>query len=462
MLQPIRLISIAMDISKIAVIVYDNLPEHCDPLKQNLIDLTHWKVSFGCGYNFHIEHTQTITQTLSQMAKNYKWAVVAAAGHWLGFQKDVVKNIEYAVNQHSPLSCHIMDDGEFFHFHPQWFVLDLEVYQQLGCPALESVDQPLTFDTKQVERCTDNVHDDYTPWWIKSLDNKQQRSVSQQRFGMNLLRALIDHDFYVVNIPPAIRQHKWHLYPEANQVQLEKMSASIDYHPVMGVHKNDVILEHFMNLFRMRYNTSNLYVLNTEPVIPIADNTKQFDCFIGPASGIKPIVIAGQECFDSNTTVILFDQSVQALVWQQFLLHNWDGDLNQLNQMISKFGIKNFFVQELTDQWFAEELDWFLASAGIDCNEFQQRWQRYKKMNHRFMPLNLSNVDQLSALVQNNSNVGAYVWLSNIFQMEYEIFSQTQAGCKENIDRFVAELGQSVAGPLAVETCSGGIDFINF
>ena len=74
----------------------------------------------------------------------------------------------------------------------------------------------------------------------------------------------------------------------------------------------------------------------------------------------------------------------------------------------------------------------------------------------------MSNIEQLSALVQNNSTVGAYVWLSNIFQMEYEIFSQTQAKCKDNIDRFVAELGQSVVSPLAVETCSRGIDFINF
>ena len=461
MLQPIRL-NIAMDISKIAVVVYDNLPDHCNSLKQNLIDLTHWKVSFGGGYNFHIEQTQNVTATLTQLANNHKWAVVVAAGHWLGYQKHMIKNIEYAVSQHSPLSCHILDDGEFFHFHPQWFVLDLEVYRQLGFPALEPIDQPLTFEVKQIERCEENAHDDYTPWWIKSSDNKQQYSVSQQRFGMNLLRALMDCDFYVVNIPTEIRQNKCHSYPEYNQVELEKIAANMNYCPVMGVHKYDDVLEYFTKLFQIRYDLRKVYVLNTEPVIPLSNTVVQFDCFIGPASGIKSIVIAGQECFDDNTTVVLFDQRGQSLVWQQFLLHNWDGDLNQLKQMISKIGMENFFQQELTDQWFTEEIDWFLLSAGIDRNEFQRRWQRYKKMNHQFVSLNLSNVDQLSTLVQNNSTVGAYVWLSNIFQMEYEIFSQTQAKCKDNIDRFVAELGQSVASPLAVETCSRGIDFINF
>ena len=204
-----------MNIDQIAVVVYDDLSADCDSIRQNLIDLTSWKMSYGAiDHTFHIQITSNIDQTLQNLPDNFVWVLVVSAGHFLVDQHFIRQNIDYAIEQHSPLSCHIIDTGDFYYFDPQWFALNMQVYREVGSPELQIKESSLAFDCKTVVRCKQNIHHDYTPLWITSAkDTTQTYKVIMQDFGMRLIKNLLDKNYTIVNIPDAIRQNKSHSYP---------------------------------------------------------------------------------------------------------------------------------------------------------------------------------------------------------------------------------------------------------
>ena len=57
----------------IAVVLYDNLPEECNKIKNNLRDLTYFKVTHGPD-KYDIHDTANITETLKSL-NEYDWAV---------------------------------------------------------------------------------------------------------------------------------------------------------------------------------------------------------------------------------------------------------------------------------------------------------------------------------------------------------------------------------------------------
>jgi len=150
------------DYPEIAVVLYNDLKPECDDIAQNLIDFTDFKLNGK--YRLNIFHTKTITATLQQLAGNFAWAVVVTAGNFLQDQTLLFKTIEHAKNENSPLACHILDRGGYYHLHPQWFAIDLAAYTAIGSPPFEWTPGPVEIVTRTTERCPDNVHDDYTPW----------------------------------------------------------------------------------------------------------------------------------------------------------------------------------------------------------------------------------------------------------------------------------------------------------
>ena len=213
------------DFPDVAVILYDDLKPVSKPIAQNLIDFTEFKL---CGkYRFNIIHTQEITDTLSLCAdQGFKWAVVVAAGNFLQDQILVINTIEYAKSQDAPMACHILDRGGYYHLHPQWFAIDLQVYDKIGRPSFEEKIGSQTIQTKKTQRCLDNAHDDYTPWWIKPhSDEPTEYHSDYGYFGIDVIAKLIQNDYTVTNIPEDVRKRKNYCYPEHNHDELMMLLA---------------------------------------------------------------------------------------------------------------------------------------------------------------------------------------------------------------------------------------------
>ena len=160
--------------SLLVVVHYDDLPSSINDIHDNLVDYTEYKLSMGPLKLSRIT-TKNISDTLASLTtKNIKWAIVITSGNLIISQEIFTQAIDFAVEHKTPLVGHIVDRGGYFHIHPQFFVLDLEVYSNIGCPTLEYSDTPITIQNNETTRSSDNVHDDYTPLWVTNSISENQ------------------------------------------------------------------------------------------------------------------------------------------------------------------------------------------------------------------------------------------------------------------------------------------------
>lgn len=449
------------DISKIAVVLYDDLNPNCDDIRINLRDLTHFKVHGKDRPK--VFETSELTKTLTELTEtDFEWAAVVALGNNLQDQSLMWLNIEHAKEQNSPLSGHILDRGGYYHLHPQWFVIDLKEYQAIGCPAFEETTGPVKITTRVTERSAENIHDGYTPLWIKSQsDQTTEYSSDYGYFGLNVISTFINAGYNIVNVPQDIRQRKNYCYPEYNHDDIVKLIADPTYKPEdqngpMWWFANSV--EELTTSLRIGY-----YVLNTENLYLNHDLlSKKLDCFIGVSSGIKPVCVVGQDCFADNTRVHLFDISPAAIKWQKYLHESWNGDFDSFELTFNNFKNSNPNLRPIyfASQSIDTNISWVLKGTGITKEQFKTYWQKYKKMDVTFTQMNLleeGSIDRIVDMV-NTADIGAYIWTSNLFFMDYLTFFKTNKWTEEKIKQFTTELEFKVGKPYILENC-GQVSF---
>ena len=440
------------DFPNIAVVLYDNLKPECADIAQNLIDLTDFKL---CGqYRFNLFQTKTLTEELKKLAgQGYEWVGVVAAGNFLQSQTLVIDTIRHAQEEKSPMACHILDRGGYYHLHPQWFALDLQAWTAVGQPAFEEQNGPVTFTTRKTQRDINNVHDDYTPWWLVPESEELVEYTSDRQYtGINVIAEFIRAGHRITNIPNEIRQRKNYCYPDHAHSEIVKLIADKNYEP------KDVALWWFSHA--MRQLTQNLdtgyYVLNTETLVnPALMEDQQLDCFVGVCGGIKPACVTGNANFVNNTRVYLFDISVAAIEWQKYLLAEWNGDFNVFEDLWKRFQSENptYGPMYLSHQSIDANIDWFLNNAGLTRDNFISTWTKYKGMTHTFIHLDLLADDATTRILEitNQSALGSYLWTSNAFVMDYLMFFKTRQWALDRADGFVNKLKNNTTRPLLLE-----------
>ena len=440
------------DFPEIAVVMYNNLPEYCKEISENLCDLTRFK--FNGQYQFSVYETDNITDTLKTLVGQHKWAVVVSAGNTLQTQMLIVDIIEHARLEKSPLSCHILDRGGYYHLHPQCFAVNLDVYQEIGCPAFEETLGPVELATLHTTRSEDNVHDDYTPWWLHAGAESHAYTSDQGYFGIQVIAGMIGAGHNITNIPMGIRQRKNYCYPEYNLDEIKKIINNTEYLPVNDGGPVWWFAHEMHNM--VQGLSRGYYVLNTEPLyFDQRLNGRKFDCFVGVASGVKPACLIGQLDFADNSQVILADISPAALRWQQYLFDSWDGDFHKLEQLLNTFKQQNpelipIYYQRQT---FEELIVWFFSHVNMEPSEFQRCWKKYTSMNVQFVELNFlepSGVDRVVDTINQHSH-GTYVWTSNLFHMDYLSFYKTNRWAKQRLDAFKQALNTRCQTPVVLE-----------
>jgi hypothetical protein len=448
------------DFSKLTVIIYDDLHGPAVDIRDNLRDFTEFKLQGR--YQFHLVHTQHITQSLRQaIADGFEWAVVVAVGTWLrNSQTEVLDTLAHARTENVPLACHILDHGGYFHFHPQWFALDLQVYQQVGLPPLEESPEPVTVVTRHTERCADNAHDDYTPWWVRPGEDRTVEYASDRRyFGIDLISELIKAGYAITNIPEKVRQAKSYCYPNHQHESLKQMIADPAFIPERNQHTEalwwfDQILKNTSkNLYK------GYYVINTEGITHSHEmDGRKFDRFIGVCGGQKPAVLVGSDNFAEGTQVVLYDISPAALSFQVHLLKTWDGDFDKFESVFRAFESQHpdYMPMYFQDKSIEQNVAWFYQTYGIDHDEFYRRWQKYRRCEFEFMQLDLHSPEaghRIGSMVTASEH-STYLWTSNSFYMDYQMFYQSRAGMEGLLENFIDGVGTSANAEIVLENCN--------
>jgi len=444
-----------IDTHEITVVLYDDLGPNCDDIRNNLYDLTNFKV--GGSHKFKTISTRNITDTIRELCVNNtsseKWAVIIGIGTFLQGQNVIFDTVKHAKQENAPLACHILDRGGYYHFHQQWFALNLKTYADIGSPSFEESQESIQIHTRETERCPDNAHDDYTPWWVRPKSQNLVTYTSDRGyFGIRVVGELIQAGHDITNIPQVLRKRKDYCYPAHNHDDIVAIIKDPTHQP------KDVALQYFNKT--MVHLVDNLkkgyYVLNTELISEVSHEHMQFDCFVGVCGGIKPAIISGGPNFSETSEVYLVDISPAAINWQKYLLANWDGNFDNFENVYNTFQeihkLDNYvpiYTFGQTDKnhvhnvglALLENFNQILSVAKIDKNEFYDRWNKYRNQTHHFVNIDLNEDGAIDKILDctKNSKVGAYIWLSNVFEMDYLMFYKTKK-CSTNQGEIMKEI----------------------
>jgi hypothetical protein len=151
----------------------------------------------------------------SALNSGARWAAILGAGSIpsVGYLEAVEKTAASAPADIF-MFAHLLDRGKRgVGIHEQFFLIDLWKWRGVGSPDF-SPRAGLDVKVMVPSRSPDNVHDDYTPWWVKPSGEEVWRRPNQ--LGWNVIDLALRRGFTVSNVPHDIRDRKQFLYPEKN------------------------------------------------------------------------------------------------------------------------------------------------------------------------------------------------------------------------------------------------------
>lgn len=414
-------------------ILYDNHTDQWADLAPRMVEFTKFKLN---------PIAPIVTTDVHRTLLNCTdaWAVVITAGNVI-FKPGIIDDIvEYCKRENSPLAGHILNFNNYYQLHPQFFCINVDLYKQWGF-GLEPEPGFDSFITCPIERSVDNVHDNYTPWWIKSSSDEIVNIVSPDGFASRYITWLIRKGHKIVNIPSEIRQNKLYSYVDHNHKDIRCFVKDVNYIC------NDSGANQFLSYAKRNLEGLDLgfYPINTEPFTEINQPAK-LGSFAGVCGGIKPAIITSQSCFAPDIKVVLFDISSMAIEWQRWLRQHWDGRRNSLELVFDNF--KNQYPQALP-QYFGYmgilgNFDWVLQNTCSE-QEFVDKWAHWLTLDVEYCKINMLNIDGQRTLINKLSQFGtdAYVWTSNLFFMDWQVLMHEPGYAKQCYDQFVNLLTES-------------------
>lgn len=343
-------------------------------------------------------------------ATNANHAVVLAAGtefitHYVFFDllKDLIKQQDFFI------LGHVLDRKDcYYELHQQCYVLNLDQYKELGCPAIGQ--QALFNAHLQIapNRSQENYHDKHTPVWIKTGTDIAE--YQHQAHGWNILAEAFKHNKNVLVFNEDFRAAKKHYYPEYESSFLQEIN----------------------------YAYSRFNFCSGLAVYPINSEQMKFDVpgplrqLIVPASGLGWIEHLAHIGYDEQTVVKFFDYSPPTLEYLKEVIA-WNGtDYPSFFKefMARKYGyLKNndFIVycgpQDITAEWekFSSQFAWPTLWADIK-----------KKVRFEFHLVNLlDSTDDLSWIdcvegvsMINVSNIFNYIGTSTFYSTKQRVHAE--------------------------------------
>jgi len=416
-----------------AAILYDNHTQSWADLAPRMVEFTKFKLT---------PVVPTVTTNIHQALLNCSdsWAVVITAGNVV-FKPGIVDDIvEHCKRNDSPLAGHILNFNGHYQLHSQFFCINVDLYKEWGM-GLEPDPTVNSFVTVPIERSADNVHDNYTPWWIKPGGKEVVTITCPDGFASRYITWLIRKGHKIVNVPQEIRQNKIYSYVDHNHEDIRCFVKD----PAHNC--NDSGANQFLSYARKNLEGLDLgfYPINTEPVTNV-NQSVSVNVFAGVCGGIKPAIITSQPCFAADTKVVLFDISSMAIEWQRWLRQHWDGYRSSLESVFESF--KNQYPQALP-QYFGYmgilgNFDWVLQNTCSE-QEFVSKWQHWLTLDVKYCKINMLEQTSQQDLIDTVSQLGTnvYIWTSNLFFMDWQVLMHEPNYAKQSYNQFVNLLDNS-------------------
>ena len=335
------------------------------------------------------------------------------------------------------IAGHIIDHSiknnnwkSFFGLHEQCILISKRVINDIVTEGFTIEESFEYIDTSWpvIERSEENIHDDYTPLWIKKGSKETiqiEKKNSEFCLFHDLIKFVINKNYNVHNLPQELRNHRTYTYHLTRPNDLE---ALIDK-PLSEINKIETQVKGHKE-FLIKWKTllnpeEGFWAYNTESTS--IDKDLKVDCFISVASGIIPWSYLAKFDLQPNSNIYFVDVNQNCLDFQKYILdnlYNFDSysdivETFNKDRGLIKFGSKSQSVDE----------DGLLT-------EIKEKWDIIKTCNFHFVKGDIIQLNDDIKQSVKTSNY-PYVWFSNVL---HYIPSLTQLYQDDSLQAYLTEL----------------------
>ena len=255
---------------------------------------------------------------------------------------------------------HILDKkDEYYQLHHQTFLVNLDWWRKNGQPKLGQENNSKKI-LSEVNRSSDNHHDDYTPLWIEKGSSKKE--YTKTHFGWNIIETALQSNKRVLSFNKNLRRSKYYLYPEVKSDAYTKKNYITKWIMTMSKH----------------------FIANTESFWQVHDNN--FDSIVCSAGGISPILTGFFTNLKPNSQILVADINHFSLVCQKKIvdaLINKTITVNQIEQ----------FLREMTNEYSIDNNGYDMFSADNKISNMQEEINQHSNELQNFVDNILPNIE---------------------------------------------------------------------
>lgn len=332
------------------------------------------------------------------VATGFTHLVVFRSGHTARAPTKLRQSIEEFCQQDFVIAGHIIHHVNTYPFlHPQMFILNVDRYKTVGCPMIGFHEDSDLLELHKPARSPKNIHDDYTPVWLKPTGEIQ--ATMRRDFGWNIIHESLQVGIPVLNLPNDVRWSKRYLYPDDRPHQfadcLQKLSR--DELTVIPMKINPNQMSYMTELLNPG-NACATFLFNTEMMLnhmPITEAKR----ILGLAAGFKLFLL--WQKLGCSAEVVYFDHNHESLKKWKDIVHNWSG--RDFPAFCKDRGYKDNF----------SKMQSVIETVGGE-DRLEALWKRFRAINPKFIRCDL--LSDPSTLIGEMADYGNVVWYSNCFK----------------------------------------------
>jgi len=265
-------------------------------------------------------------------------------------------------------------------------------------------------------RSNENLHDDYTPLWIKSGPLHISHEVDG--FGQSIIAHHFKNNNLIVNWNNNARDLKYFLYSGKPELVTQYKSKIKDY---------------------IDLAESQLWILNNESISVVNASS-----LLTPGSGLFWVL---NIISDATSQMQITDISKTQITFCESLWNKWDGiDYGQFAwEFIKKYKLQHYQIdnpnltkleqlklrkETIFVEYVNSRVDQLLDDIGLTQAQFQHKW-KYATQNKK---IKFSNDNLIDWVLTNGSNDYDYIWTTNILSYKWTLLNSDIYDC----DKFLS------------------------
>lgn len=335
------------------------------------------------------------------------------------------------------LMGHILDrKSQWYELHPQFIVFDYKKWVDIGRPTYGNKEDS-SESIVNIVRSESNIHDDYTPHWVRLEKPIQYSEYNTLDRGWSFINSFLLNDYNISPFNDDIRGSKAYCYPEYNSDKFFNLIDNKQYSDEIDYTKR-ILLHSLLN------SPDKTWLFNTEEISFMKEKTNlTYDVVALPCSGFKFLDLLHSNLINDKSKIVFFDFSPSSVEWINYVINSEELTITDLvinkpegvrliGKTIEKLMIDGILSNELIH--LSEEVYSFYG--GVD--NFKKLLEKFRTLNIEIIKTDIIN-DPLNCLHRLNGN-NNLINISNIFSTDYFNLFYSEKERMTKFERFISTL----------------------